>query len=97
MKRKYMPSISQLIDRLCMVSLKSIHIDEHKVEYEKEAAEIMHDIDLLLGKKQGQFIRAASMNRISELVGGRKDFKLDYIDSNVCKEHGYNFDGVFDV
>ncbi len=67
--RKYMPTISELIDRLCIVTLKSIKIPENKKEYEKEAKEIMHDIDLVLKTKKignyGQFIRAVQMNAIT--------------------------------
>jgi len=63
--RKYLPTIGQLIDRLAIVTLKSIKIPEHKKDYEKEAQEIMHDIDALFGmKKMGQLIRAIQVNAI---------------------------------
>ena len=65
MKRKYMPTIAQLIDRLCIVTLKSIKIPENKKEYEKEAHEIMHDLDVLLGKNKGQLIRAIQVNSLA--------------------------------
>ena len=39
-----MPTTSQLIDRLCIVTLKSIKIPENKEEYEK-AAMILKKID----------------------------------------------------
>ena len=45
MKRKYMPTLSELIDRLSIVTLKSIKISGNKEEYEKEAQDIMHDLD----------------------------------------------------
>jgi len=63
-KRKYFLSTPQLIDRLCIVTLKSIKIASNKESYEKEADEIMHDLDLLLGKNQGLFIRAILINAI---------------------------------
>jgi len=63
-ERKYTLSTPQLIDRLCIVTLKSIKISDHKKEYEEEAAEIMHDLDMLLGKNQGKFIRAVLLNGI---------------------------------
>ena len=62
--RKYFPSVPQMIDRLCIVTLKSIKISENKKEYEEEALEIMHDLSLLLGKKQGEFIRSILVNAI---------------------------------
>lgn len=65
MKRKYMPTIAQLIDRLCIVTLKSIKIPENKKDYEKEAKEIMHDLDILMGKNKGQLIRAIQVNAVA--------------------------------
>ena len=67
-ERKYMPTIAQLIDRLSIVTLKSIKIPENKKEYEKEAQEIMHDLDLVIGKNQGQFIRAIQVNAIANEI-----------------------------
>ena len=64
-ERKYLPTIAQLIDRLSIVTLKSIKIPEHKEQYEKEAHEIMEDLDTLLGKEKGQFIRAIQVNAIA--------------------------------
>lgn len=132
--RKYFPTIAQMIDRLCIVTLKSIKISENKKEYEEEADNIMHDLDLLLGKNQGRFVRAIlvnaiinetiwsneskaraggdnqgksllfthslnsvranSMNAMTNVVGGTKDLKLDYMSPELTKEFGYNFDGV---
>ena len=63
-KRKYFPSIPQMIDRLCIVTLKSIKISKNKKEYEDESKEIMHDLDLLLGKGFGRFIRSILINAI---------------------------------
>ena len=62
--RKYFLSMPQLVDRLCIVTLKSIKISSNKESYEQEAAEIMHDLDILLGEKQGMFIRAILVNAI---------------------------------
>lgn len=42
--RRYMPTIADLIDRLSVVRLKSIFIQEFKDEYEKEIADIRHDL-----------------------------------------------------
>lgn len=65
MERKYYPTIAQLIDRLSIVTLKSIKIAENKEEYEEEACLIIDDLDLLLGENQGQFIRAIQINMLS--------------------------------
>ena len=44
MNRKYMPTLSELIDRLSIVQLKEVFIPEHKDEYAQEIKDIVHDI-----------------------------------------------------
>ena len=60
--RKYLPTISELIDRLSIVQLKEVKIPEHKEEYAQEIKDIVHDIDELLKENwkeiDGDFIRA---------------------------------------
>lgn len=46
--RKYLPTLSDLVDRLTIVQLKAIFISEHREEYQKERRLIEHDIDLIL-------------------------------------------------
>tara|TARA_Y100001938_G_C7924428_1_gene346145 strand:- start:292 stop:696 length:405 start_codon:yes stop_codon:yes gene_type:complete len=117
--RKYLPTLSELIDRLSIVQLKEVFIPEHKEEYAKEIKDIVHDIDLCLdscekidaetvraiivlsqmnlhiwhnesnyrkGIKDGNNlelthglngIRNTSKNKIQEIMGGRKDYKID--------------------
>ena len=119
MSRKYLPSLSELIDRLSIVQLKEVFITEHKEEYAREIADICHDIQLILdqsedvtaetiraivvlsqmnlhiwhnesnyrkGIKDGNNlelthglngIRNTAKNKIQEIVGGRKDYKID--------------------
>ena len=119
MTRKYLPTLSELIDRLSIVQLKEVFISEHKDEYAKEIADICHDIQLILnkaevidaetiraivvlsqmnlyiwhnesnyrkGSKDGNNlelthglngIRNTAKNKIQELSGGRKDYKID--------------------
>jgi|TARA_R110002020_G_scaffold239616_1_gene452122 hypothetical protein len=119
MSRKYLPTLSELIDRLSIVQLKEVFIPEHKTEYSEEISDICHDIDLLLanaekldaqtirsivvlsqmnlhiwhnesnyrkGIKDGNNlelthglngIRNVAKNKIQEVVGGRKDYKVD--------------------
>ncbi len=120
MNRKYLPTLSELVDRLSIVQLKEVFISEHKDEYAKEISDIVHDIQLLLDKQDGKItaetiraivvlsqmnlhiwhnesnyrkgvkdgnnlelthglngIRNIAKNRIQEVVGGRKDYKID--------------------
>ncbi len=119
-ERKYLPTLSELIDRLSIVQLKEVFIPEHKEEYTKEIADIIHDIQLYLneskepitadtiraivvlsqmnlhiwhnesnyrkGIKDGNNlelthglngIRNVAKNKIQEIMGGRKDYKID--------------------
>ena len=60
--RKYLPTLSELVDRLSIIQLKEVFILEHKEEYAKEIKDIIHDIDLILSEKSvtlsGDDIRA---------------------------------------
>ena len=119
-ERKYLPTLSELIDRLSIAQLKEVFIPKHKEEYAEEIAAILHDINLILtskdailnaevlravvvlsqmnlhiwhnesnyrkGIKDGNDlelthglngIRNTAKNRIQEVVGGRKDYKID--------------------
>lgn len=121
MQRKYLPTLSELIDRLSIVQLKEVFITEHKKEYSKEISDIVHDIQICLDSSDGEkitaeFIRAVvvlsqmnlhiwhnesnyrkgikdgnnlelthglngirntAKNKIQEVNGGRKDYKID--------------------
>ena len=46
--RKYLPTLSELIDRLSIAQLKEVFITEHKEEYAQEIKDIIHDINLEL-------------------------------------------------
>ena len=50
-KRKYLPTLSELVDRLSIAQLKEVFITEHKEEYAQEIADIIHDINLCLQQK----------------------------------------------
>jgi len=119
-ERKYLPTLSELIDRLSIVQLKEVFISEHKEEYTDEIECIVHDIQLYLdeskepitaetiraivvlsqmnlhiwhnesnyrkGIKDGNNlelthglngIRNVAKNKIQEIMGGRKDYKID--------------------
>jgi hypothetical protein len=60
-KRKYLPTLSELVDRLSIVQLKEVFIPNHKEEYAKEISDICHDIDILLSESKvidAQLIRS---------------------------------------
>jgi hypothetical protein len=119
-QRRYVQTLSELIDRLSIVQLKEVFIPEYKLEYAQEISDIVHDIQLILdenkavvdaetiraiivlaqmnlhiwhnesnyrrGIKDGNNlelthglngIRNTSKNIIQEVVGGRKDYKVD--------------------
>ena len=120
-ERKYLPTLSELIDRLSITQLKEVFITDHKEEYGEEIKAILHDIQLFLdehknesitaetiraivvlsqmnlhiwhnesnyrkGIKEGNSlelthglngIRNIAKNKIQEVVGGRKDYKID--------------------
>ena len=61
-KRKYLPTLSELVDRLSIVQLKEVLITDHKEEYAQEIKDIIHDIDIILNddkvKLSGKDIRA---------------------------------------
>jgi hypothetical protein len=60
-KRKYLPTLSELIDRLTITQLKELLISDHRKEYAQEIQDIMHDIDLAI--KEGNVAVDASMIR----------------------------------
>lgn len=118
--RKYLPTLSELIDRLSIAQLKEVFITDHKSEYASEISDIVHDINLVLKENKAEVdgdviraivvlsqmnlhiwhnesnyrkgikdgnnlelthglngIRNTSKNKIQEIVGGRKDYKID--------------------
>lgn len=75
MVRHWLPTISFLIDRLSIVTLKSIKDPELKEMYEKEANLIVMDLENLLGKGKGKMIRAIQVNSIvNELIWANESF-----------------------
>jgi hypothetical protein len=118
-QRKYLPTLSELVDRLSIAQLKEVFISDHKEEYAQEIKDIIHDINILLPEYDsidGEMIRAiivlsqmnlhiwhnesnyrkgikdgnnlelthglngirnTAKNKIQEVVGGRKDYKID--------------------
>ena len=119
-KRKYLPTLSELVDRLSISQLKEVFISDQKEEYSQEIADIIHDIQLCIDEQGGKItaetiraivvlsqmnlhiwhnesnyrkgikdgndlelthglngIRNTAKNKIQEVVGGRKDYKID--------------------
>tara|TARA_R110000744_G_scaffold90507_7_gene175692 strand:- start:9075 stop:9491 length:417 start_codon:yes stop_codon:yes gene_type:complete len=119
-ERKYLPTLSELIDRLSIAQLKEVFISDHKEEYSEEISDIVHDIQVCIEENKGQItaetiraivvlsqmnlhiwhnesnyrkgikdgnnlelthglngIRNTAKNKIQEVVGGRKDYKID--------------------
>jgi len=62
MKRKYLPTFGELIDRLSICQLKEIFISEDKDKYAEMIKDIVHDLDLIIKEKghelNGEMIRA---------------------------------------
>lgn len=60
--RKYLPTLSELVDRLSIVQLKEVFIEDHKEEYAQEIKDIVHDIEMIIKdndiKLDGETIRA---------------------------------------
>ena len=118
--RKYLPTLSELVDRLSIVQLKEVFIPEHKDEYAQEIADIIHDIQAHINENKSEItaetiraivvlsqmnlhiwhnesnyrkgikdgnnlelthglngIRNTAKNKIQEVVGGRKVYKID--------------------
>ena len=88
--RKYLPTISDLIDRLSIIQLKEVFISEHKKEYAKEIQEILHDLDL--EGLDGELIRAivvlAQMN--THIWYNETKYRADGDEGNLGLTHGLN-------
>ncbi len=51
MKRKWLPTFGELIDRLSIHQLKEVFLYEKKDKYRKEMQEMMHDLDQIIKDK----------------------------------------------
>ena len=92
--RKYLPTISELIDRLSIVQLKEVFIQEHKEEYAQEIKDIVEDLDELMywEKPTGEMIRAivvlAQMNL--HIWHNETEYRAAEGDGNLGLTHGLN-------
>jgi len=92
--RKYLPTISELIDRLSIIQLKEVFITEHKEEYAEEIKDIVHDLNELMNweKPTGDMIRAiivlAQMN--THIWYNETKYRAGEGDGNLGLTHGLN-------
>lgn len=96
--RKYLPTLAELIDRLSIVQLKEVKIPEHKEEYAKEIADIVHDLNIILHKTNyengldGEDIRAiivlAQIN--THIWYNESAVRKGTGDGNLALTHGIN-------
>ena len=82
MSRKYLPTLSELVDRLSIAQLKEVFIPEHKDEYAKEIQDITHDIQLALDE-QKEVINAETVRAI--IVLAQMNLHIWHNESNVRK------------
>lgn len=54
MKRKYLPTLAELVDRLSIHQLKEVFIPEHKDKYQREMRDIMDDINIIISEQNIQ-------------------------------------------
>ena len=71
--RKYLPTLSELIDRLSIVQLKEVFIWHNESNYRKGIKD-GNNLELTHGING---IRNTAKNKIQEIAGGRKDYKID--------------------
>ncbi len=60
--RKWLPTFSDLVDRMSIHQLKEVLVPEHKDEYAADMCDLEHDIDMLIEEKDikltGRMVRA---------------------------------------
>ena len=96
MTRKYLPTLSELIDRLSIAQLKEVFITDHKEEYAQEIKDIVHDIDLILNDENvrlsGKDVRAivvlSQMNL--HIWHNETKYRAGTGDGNLGLTHGLN-------
>ena len=95
-KRKYLPTLAELVDRLSIAQLKEVFITEHKEEYAQEISDIVHDIDLILNDENvrlsGKYVRAivvlSQMNL--HIWHNESNYRAGTGDGNLGLTHGLN-------
>jgi hypothetical protein len=98
MQRKYLPTLSDLIDRLTIVQQKELKIPEHREEYTKELEDLMHDIQICLGDNDIHTIDAEMIRDVivltlmnCEIWHNESNFRKGIKDGNNLElTHGLN-------
>ncbi|MFO0007619.1 MAG: hypothetical protein ACK559_41545, partial [bacterium] len=67
-QRRYLQTLSELIDRLSIVQLKEVFIPEHKHEYAREIDDMVHDIQLILDEHKDTPLTAEAVRAIIVLA-----------------------------
>ena len=80
--RKYLPTLSELVDRLSIAQLKEVFIPEHKAEYAEEIKDIIHDIQENLEENNTK-ITAETIRAI--IVLGQMNLHIWHNESNYRK------------
>ena len=92
--RKYLPTISELIDRLSIAQLKEVFISEHKEEYAQEIKDIVEDLDELMywEKPTGEMIRAIVVlaQKNLHIWHNENQYRMGEGDGNLGLTHGLN-------
>lgn len=68
MKRKWLPTFAELIDRLSIDQLKEVFITEHRDKYDQEMKLIMNDLDTLIKEKDNIVISSKLIRAIIVLA-----------------------------
>jgi hypothetical protein len=63
-RRKYLPTLADLVDRLSITLQKMIFIPERREEYEAETTALMHDIDIVISEHKATPIGAKEVRAI---------------------------------
>ena len=95
MTRKYLPTLSELIDRLSIAQLKEVFITDHKEEYAQEISDICHDINLCL--KETKYLDAEVIRAVVVLSQmnlhiwhNETKYRAGTGDGNLGLTHGLN-------
>ena len=74
--RKYLPTLSELIDRLSISQLKEVFIVEHKEEYAQEISDILHDIQLFLDEQDDELEEEVDI-KVADIDSSAEDKFID--------------------
>jgi len=88
MKRKWLPTFGELIDRLSIHQLKEVFLHENKEKYRKEMQDMMHDLDQII---EEQDIKASSELIKTIIILAQINEHIWYNESKVRKGESQDF------